>query len=245
MTSIYETGHSKNVANFEDLISFCQGYGSAYNPVKEALKITSMQDALTAAREKLESARVLKTTYDIATNHRRLAFEDIRSFSTKVLNAFIVSGADKLAIDDLKGINKKIQGTGKKKTEAPPAATSEEPTPKSISTSQQSYDRQIDHLANLIQVLEQTPIYSPNENELKLQTIKDRLTDLKAKNTSHINAYTNYTNAIKERNKILYDPTTGLVQTSKEVKQYVKSIFGATSTEYRKLSSIEFRVRKG
>ena len=67
---------------------------------------------------------------------------------------------------------------------------------------------------------------------------------MKTKNTSHINAYTNYTNAIKERNKILYDPMTGLVQTSKEVKQYVKSIFGATSTEYRKLSSIEFRVVK-
>jgi len=34
-----ETGHAKNVANLEDLISFCNGYGSSYNPSKVALKI--------------------------------------------------------------------------------------------------------------------------------------------------------------------------------------------------------------
>ena len=28
MASKSETGHSKNVANFEDLISFCTGYGT-------------------------------------------------------------------------------------------------------------------------------------------------------------------------------------------------------------------------
>ncbi len=31
MASTTETGHAKNVANFEDLISFCQGYGTTVN----------------------------------------------------------------------------------------------------------------------------------------------------------------------------------------------------------------------
>ena len=245
MTSISETGHAKNVANFEDLISFCQGYGATYNPVRDNLKIAQLQTMLTSAEAILSTVRTSKTAYDIATNNRRLAFEDLKPFSTKVLNAFIVSGADKLAIDDLKGINKKIQGTGKKKTTIPTTPTTDEPTPKSISTSQQSYDRQIDHLANLIQVLELNTIYNPNENELKLQAIKDKLTDLKSKITNHINAYTQYSNAISERNKVLYDPLTGLVQTAKEIKQYVKSIFGATSSQFRQISGIEFKVRKG
>lgn len=42
MTPIYETGHAKNVANFQDLISFCEGYGATYNPSKEALKIPQL-----------------------------------------------------------------------------------------------------------------------------------------------------------------------------------------------------------
>ena len=245
MTSISETGHAKNVANFEDLISFCQGFGASYNPVRDNLKIAQLQTMKSSVEDIMNTARTSKTAFDIATNNRRLAFEDLKTFSTKVLNAFIVSGADKLAIDDLKGINKKIQGTGKKKNTAPTTPTTEEPTPKSISTSQQSYDRQIDHLANLIQVLELNTIYNPNENELKLQAIKDKLTDLKSKITNHINAYTQYSNAISERNKMLYDPITGLVQTAKEIKQYVKSIFGATSSQFRQISGIEFKVRKG
>ena len=36
MPSTSETGHAKNVANFEDLISFCNGYGATYNPSKDA-----------------------------------------------------------------------------------------------------------------------------------------------------------------------------------------------------------------
>ena len=244
MTSISETGHAKNVANFEDLISFCQGYGATYNPVRDNLKIAQLQTMLTSAEAILSTVRTSKTAYDIATNNRRLAFEDLKPFVTKVFNAFVVSGADKLAIDDLKGINKKIQGPGKKKKTTPTTPTTDEPTPKSISTSQQSYDRQIDHLANLIQVLEQNTMYNPNENELKLEAIKDKLSEFKTKNTSHINAYTQYNNAITERNKILYDPITGMLQTVKEVKFYVKSLFGANSTQYRQVTGIKFKLVK-
>jgi len=37
-----ETGHAKNVANFEDLISFATGYGATYNPSKNSLKIQQL-----------------------------------------------------------------------------------------------------------------------------------------------------------------------------------------------------------
>ena len=43
MSSTSETGHAKNIANFQDLISFCQGYGATYNPTKESLKIPQLQ----------------------------------------------------------------------------------------------------------------------------------------------------------------------------------------------------------
>ena len=38
-----ETGHAKNVANFDNLISIVKGYGEAYNPSRVALKLTSLQ----------------------------------------------------------------------------------------------------------------------------------------------------------------------------------------------------------
>lgn len=39
MASTSETGHAKNVANFQDLIAFVTGYGATYNPIKNALKL--------------------------------------------------------------------------------------------------------------------------------------------------------------------------------------------------------------
>jgi hypothetical protein len=41
MTSTTETGHAKNVANFDDLVSFVTGYRAVYNPSKASIWITS------------------------------------------------------------------------------------------------------------------------------------------------------------------------------------------------------------
>lgn len=50
MSKTYETGHAKNLANFNTLISFCEGYGSAYNPVNATLQLTGLQ-SLTASAQ--------------------------------------------------------------------------------------------------------------------------------------------------------------------------------------------------
>ena len=235
-SSVSETGHAKNIANFQDLISFCQGYGVTYNPTKESLKISELQNIYQISSDKLNDVKVNKTDFDNATNQRRNAFENLKPLSTKIINAFAVSGADKLAVDDAKTVNKKLQGA---KSSVTTPANQVDTTTK-ISTSQQSYDRQIDHLANLIQVLEQNTIYNPNETELKVTSLQTKLADLQTKNTNLINSYTQYSNAMINRNQTLYNPLSGLLQTAKEVKLYVKSIFGATSPEFKQVGGLEF-----
>jgi hypothetical protein len=238
--SVSETGHAKNIANFQDLISFCQGYGTTYNPSRQSLTIADILSQYQTAIEKLHNVKSHKTGFDYASNDRRNEFEGFRPFTTRILNAFIVSGADKLAIEDAKGINKKIKGiraTPKKETEDP-----EKETPKTISTAQQSYDRLIDHFANLIQLLQQSNYYSPNEEDLKLTALQNKMANMQAKNTQLIDAYTQYSNAIIERNQILYDPLTGMVQIAKEIKLYIKSIYGAKSPQYKQISGLEFKI---
>lgn len=39
---IIETGHAKNVANFEDFISFVTAYGATYNPTKASIKLANL-----------------------------------------------------------------------------------------------------------------------------------------------------------------------------------------------------------
>jgi hypothetical protein len=42
MPSTSETGHAKNVTHFEQLISFCTGYGGVYNPSKVTLTLPEL-----------------------------------------------------------------------------------------------------------------------------------------------------------------------------------------------------------
>lgn len=192
----------------------------------------------------MDDAKTQKTAFDNATNGRRNTFADLKPLSTKIINAFAVSGADSLAIEDAKIINKRIQGTSSKKPTSTEAPTPPESTGGGISTSQQSYDRLIDHFTSLIEFLKQNKSYAPNEDDLKVTTLQTKLTELKTANTELINAFTANSNALISRNETLYHKQTGLVQISKEVKQYVKSVFGAGSPQYDQVSSLEFKVRK-
>ena len=84
MASTSETGHAKNVANFESLISFCTGNGTAYNPSKNGIKIAAMNTLLTSARTSLQTVKTTKTAYDNSTNTRENAFASLKKLSTRV-----------------------------------------------------------------------------------------------------------------------------------------------------------------
>lgn len=185
-----------------------------------------------------------RTAFNNATNSRRNAFADLKPLSTKITNAFSVYGAEQLGVINLKSINKKLQGATSKKVTAT-AEDSQPDTRKTISTSQQSYDKMVEHFSSIIEVLTQNPSYNPNEKDLKVASLQDKLYDMQTKNKELIDTYTQYSNAMLERNQTLYNPLSGLVQTSKEIKQYVKSIFGASSPQFKQINGIEFKVIKG
>jgi len=65
-----ETGHAKNVANFEQLISFCTGYGATYNPAKAALKLTALNTLFTTAQTSLATVKDKFNAYSVAVDAR-------------------------------------------------------------------------------------------------------------------------------------------------------------------------------
>lgn len=244
MASTSETGHIKNLALFEDLIAYCQSYGTEYNPSNPLLTITQLQASYTAALSAMNTFKTQKTSFDTAVNLRRDAFEDIKPLSTRIINALIASGASKLTIDDAKGVNKKLQGSTSKKSGTDMEDTDAANLPKSISSSQQSYDRLKDHFANMIQILLQAAQYNPNENDLKIPQLQARLAALEASKTAWISAHTTYSNAIRARNTVLYHPETGLAAIAQKVKVYVKSIYGSTSHQYKQVRMLAFKSQK-
>ena len=240
MASTSETGHAKNVATFEDLISFCASYGSTYNPSRAILQIAALNNQLTAVREALQAVKAYKTAYDNATNGREIAMEPFKTLTTRILNALMATEATPQTIDDARTIANKIRGT--KKSKAAPKATAESTTPaaKTISTSQQSYDKLVDHFAQLIVVLSAEPSYQPNENELKLTTLNALHTDLTTRNTNVGNAWASLSNARLNRYKMLYGEGMGMVDVATAVKNYVRSIYGSSSPQFKQVSGLRF-----
>lgn len=245
MASTSETGHAKNVANFEDLISFCNGYGGSYNPSKAALQIVNLTTLHSNALSSITVVTSAKNAYSITTNQRQTAFNSLRKLCTRIVNALDATHATDRLVKDARTINYKIQGKrAATKAAKPKVAGSEAAEDKTISVSQQSYDALIDNFSKLIELVGTEPTYTPNETDLQISTLQTTLGSLKATNTAVVNAYTGYSNARIARNNMLYAPTSGLVDIALEVKKYVKSVFGASSPQFKQVSKLEFKRPK-
>ena len=121
MASTSETGHAKNAANFEDLISFCTGYGVTYNPSKVAIKLPGLTTLSTNANAALQAVKVAKTAYDNTTNAREVAFKPLKPLATKIVNALAATDSTVQTLDDVKTSNNKIQGRRAKVIKEPEA----------------------------------------------------------------------------------------------------------------------------
>ena len=250
MASTSETGHPKNVANFENLVSFVVGFGVTYNPSKITLKVPALQTQLASCKVNIASVTSTSVAFNNAVNARMMAFDGLKKLSTRLLNALDATNASTQLVKDFKTVNAKVQGSKLTKADSGKTAKLIDPnapvveTTKTISSSQQSYSSLIEHIATIITILSTEPTYVPNENELKVSTLNTLLTSLKNTNTAVINAYTTVSNARLSRDQSLYNTTNGLCETAKEVKMYVKSLYGATSPQYKLISGLEFKARK-
>ena len=240
MASTSETGHSKNVNNLETMISYCTGYGVTYNPSNSDILLSELTTLHTDSKASVKLVKTTETPFNDVEGQRKLIFKPLKPLSTKVLGAIRSSGAPSTVIADAETINRKIQG---KRADNSVIETPTEEAPKDkISVSQQSYDMQIDHLEKLIELVDVEPKYNPNEIPLQIATLTNYKTQLETINTAVKNSYTPYSNAMIARDKKLYDPATGLVARAQLVKNYVKSIFGASSPEYKQINKLRFKT---
>ena len=242
MASTSETGHAKNVANFEELVTLCKGYGPTYNPANPNLVTTALDTLLSNAKSSLSALNATLPQWINAVNQRENLFKPLSELTTRIISALAASGASKQIVNDAKAIARKLKGmraSSKSNTTADTENT--ETAPKTISASQMSYDSRVENFDKLVKLLELQPEYAPNESDLAIAGLNTLLTQMRDANTNTINTYSSVSSARLNRNNILYNEDTGLVQIAANVKLYVKSIFGATSPEYKQVARIKFR----
>ena len=236
MPSTSETGHAKNVANLQKLTEQVNVY-TLYNPPVDNLKIANLQTLYTNASAKLTEVEDKRHANKNAITLRQSAFENLKSTTTKIINHLEILGLPKGTIDQAKSLNRTIQGNHKK-IENPIEEGKE--TPKTVSTSRQSYTQQAENFGILLQLLFTIPAYNPNEDDLKLTNLNTYKDSLISSTQAVDQTEAELNNKLIERDQILYADGTGLYSIAQNVKKYVKSLYGATSPEYTNVSAIKF-----
>ncbi len=234
-----ETGHIKYIENFEVIISACNGFGSAYNPNNSALVISALQTALNAGNAGIDGVTTGLIPWKVKVNVRENEYAGVGKLSTKMAASFASCGATKNAVDDMKTFARKITGARKKKIAVDDPNTPDDES-KHNSVSQRSYTQIAEHFDNMIKMCQNEPLYKPNEVEIQVGTAQTKLAAMRAANTGVIDAVTPLNKARITRDTALYDDSTGICELARLVKLYVKSVFGASSPQYKQISGLRF-----
>ncbi|HKJ81905.1 MAG TPA: hypothetical protein VJ954_07770 [Ignavibacteriaceae bacterium] len=110
MASNSETGHAKNVANFEKLVSFCSGYGADYNPSNSEIAIEALTTMQTDSQNAINSVNSSLPAYNNAIAAREGAFKPLSKLITRVMNALKAANPSAALIDDTLTLVCKLQG---------------------------------------------------------------------------------------------------------------------------------------
>lgn len=235
------------MANFEQLTIDCTALGTNYNPSNPLIKLAALTAQLTSAKSNIAAVNTGHAANSNTIAARDVVFSPLSKLSTRILNSLKASGTTVQVDDSAQTLVRKLQGrratakltdVEKKTAEAAGKSVTE------ISSSQMSFDNRLDNLDKFIKLLTSVTLYAPNEADLKVTALTATYNDLKAKNLAVVNSETALTNARIARDVVMYVDNTGMVDISVDVKSYVKSIYGATSPQYKQISKLKFTSRK-
>lgn len=242
MASKSETGNGVNVANFKILTNACTGYGPSYQPTEDRLKLETLNSLHTASAAAQAAVAGPDAAYTRANSERGALYEPLSKLTTRIIRMFKVTKALPNVKDNAKTIADKIRGMNRKRkpgTDTPPAP-GETPEDTTHSTSQRSFTMMAENLELLIAILAAEPTYSPAEEDLKVSTLQQLLTDMRTKNNETDLAYQALRTVRTERNRLLYTKGTGLVDTALDVKLYVSAAFGTSSSQFKEIKGLKF-----
>lgn len=242
MSSTHEKGHAKQIDNFALLISFIAGYGSVYNPSKDALKLPQLQALLANANASIDNVTTQLALYSDTVTIRQEEFAVLKPLSTRIMSALKSSNASPKKIQNAQTYHRKIQGRRASPSKAADL-TSGTPSDNSISVSQQSYTQQIQHFSSLLAVIKTEDSYMPNEVDLQLLSLDSKKAHLANRNQEIANAIVNISNARLNRNEILYNGPNSIYEIAMDAKDYIRSIFGTTSQQFAQIKGIKIKNR--
>jgi hypothetical protein len=235
---------TQQVAAYARLVGHCNSLGPVYNPSKASLKIAALNATLTQAQGSIDAAITLRNTYENAVTARRQTFARAHPLTTRIVSALSASGASPELLVYARNIKRVFSNRTTSKRLLPESTPANAPgdagnqsMPQSISHG--GYEIMTTNFARLIEKLATEKLYKPNEVDLQITSLKAFLTAMRDANRNVQTAIIAMKNGRSAQKKLLYGKD-GLHGTAKETKDYIKSVFGTKSDQYKAVSSLAF-----
>jgi hypothetical protein len=239
-----ETGHARNVAHFEELITVVQSIPN-YNPAANMIQINNLITFRNQLKECLQSVNDKNASYRDKIYARQTAFEKMSALAGRIVAMMAGLGMDEKILSQARSVIKKIRGGGSKKKaegviESVNSGDSPVAVPKKVSVSQMSFDQRKSNFNVLVSLLAVQNDYVPNEDELKVVNLQLYLQNLEALNEGANKSNQELIMARQKRDDLLYKEVTGALAIAQQVKSYIKAAFGTKSNEYERIKDIKF-----
>ena len=235
-----ETGHAKNVENWQKMIAACTGFGAGYNPSNSTLGVGKMAALLTEVDGTMDGVQTNIVPWKNNVADRENIYTGVRPRTTQILAAFKASGADDNKVDNLKTFHRQVHGARAKAKPVDDPGTPQDES-KGNSVSHQSYVQVAEAFGQIVKLIGGEPLYTPNEVPLKVVTNTTLHNDMDTSNGDVITAAVPLSNKRIARNDRLYDDADSVFERQKLVKEYVKSAFGANSPQFAQVKGLEFK----
>ncbi|CAN5546608.1 hypothetical protein BH10ACI1_BH10ACI1_30200 [soil metagenome] len=236
-----ETGHAKNVANFETVIIVLLGLGAVYNPNQALIILTALQTKLTEAQAAFGAVDTAEADKTVKVDEVQNGFAGLAKYVVNIKRSAAVEINDEAFTKDLQTLVNHFTVTGRDSgLPDDPLTPDVDESRTGRSTSERSRDKQLAFLADIIALLK-TKNYKSNDAEYDLPAIEAAHADLTAKNNAAKAAVAALGNALDARDAVLYDPATGILKLVKLIKTQLALKPGKQSAAYQQINALEFR----
>jgi hypothetical protein len=227
------------VGHFRLLIEVVKVFGERYAPPNARLTLPALQQLADAANGGIAQVDRLMPDAIIAVGRRHEAFARLPSLSTRIGGLARVCDIKPAALAQIEELVRKIHG--KRHHRVKPADGDGEGH---FAASHRTFTDQIEHLMQLIELVEAQPGYLPSVADLTPPALRLYAGELASYNRMAFTAESALATVRRERNEVLYAPVTGMIDTALAVKEYVKGVFGAASPEFKEVNHIHFQGKK-
>ncbi|HYG02960.1 MAG TPA: hypothetical protein VD927_10985 [Chryseosolibacter sp.] len=231
-----KTTINQKVAAFDKVLGLCGTLGSRYQPTKESINPSGLQETLQRAKQTMDLVNVWWEANTSAISERAHLYAMLPVFSTRVINSLRLAGASQEVIEDAMMLKRRFyyRKPAGKRVSASDAESDQ--TRKGNSSVQLDYLSITELFEKLVYLVTKVPAYATNESDLTIEALNQHLASLRQASDNVRATQIQLEVARSRRDETL----RAMTKEAGDVKRYVRTAFGHTSPEFKMLTKIRF-----